>query len=43
MTHNSHKDLPLYIQSSHNTGYIEGWGLILRKLYRFTYRQRNDI
>jgi len=27
MTHNRSKDLPLYIQSSHNTGYIEGWGL----------------
>ena len=27
MTHNRSKKLPLYIQSSHNTGYIEGWGL----------------
>ena len=27
MTHNRSKQLPLYIQSSHNTGYIEGWGL----------------
>jgi uncharacterized protein (DUF885 family) len=27
MTHNRSKTLPLYIQSSHNTGYIEGWGL----------------
>ena len=27
MTHNRSKKLPLYVQSSHNTGYIEGWGL----------------
>ena len=27
MLHNRSKDLPLYIKSSHNTGYIEGWGL----------------
>jgi uncharacterized protein (DUF885 family) len=27
MTHNKSKDLPLYIQSSHNTAYCEGWGL----------------
>ena len=27
MTHNRDKQLPLYIQGSHNTGYIEGWGL----------------
>ena len=27
MTHNRDKKLPLYVQSSHNTGYIEGWGL----------------
>jgi len=27
MIHNRSNDLPLYIQSSHNTGYIEGWGL----------------
>ena len=27
MTHNRSKDLPLYVQASHNTGYIEGWGL----------------
>ena len=26
-THNRSKDLPLYVQASHNTGYIEGWGL----------------
>ena len=26
-THNRSKQLPLYIQNSHNTGYIEGWGL----------------
>jgi len=27
MTHNRSNDLPLYTQGSHNTGYIEGWGL----------------
>ena len=27
MTHNRNKNIPLYIQNSHNTGYIEGWGL----------------
>jgi len=27
MTHNRSKKLPIYIQSCHNTGYIEGWGL----------------
>ncbi len=27
MTHNRDNNLPLYVQSSHNTGYIEGWGL----------------
>jgi len=27
MTHNRSKDLPLYIQASHNTAYCEGWGL----------------
>jgi len=27
MTHNRAKDLPLYVKASHNTGYIEGWGL----------------
>ena len=27
LTHNRSKTLPLYVQNSHNTGYIEGWGL----------------
>ena len=27
MRHNRDKDLPLYIQSSYNTSYCEGWGL----------------
>jgi uncharacterized protein (DUF885 family) len=27
ITHNRSKDVPLYIQGSHNTGFIEGWGL----------------
>ena len=32
MTHSRSKDLPLYIQNSHNTGYIEGWGIVLPKI-----------
>ena len=27
MTHNRSKELPLYIQATHNTAYCEGWGL----------------
>jgi uncharacterized protein (DUF885 family) len=27
MIHNRSENIPLYIQRSHNTGYIEGWGL----------------
>ena len=27
MIHNRSKDIPLYTKQSHNTGYIEGWGL----------------